>query len=241
MPGGTWRTMYEEILSNAGRPSGDADKAKRAIVDAIDKHAAESFFFQSGEIRFDTVDGQSGYGDGAGISGLLEVVGPLTLLVEGDATDLFLLPRISPNELLDARAFQAGSEAQPEAWAWLHGRIELFPTPDETIHTVIGNGIFTHGRLTKRHNGTTYVYFTTDGVTELTDNYPESVEVNQWFDAGYTMIRSYAEYILYSSQLHAQAGQVERLLTRYLEHYDALKARTDRPAAVKYVVPMELP
>lgn len=240
MPGGTWRTMYEEILADAGRPSGDADKAKRAIVDAIDKHAAESFFFNEGAIRFPTVNGQSGYGDGAGLNGLLQVLGPLTLLVDGEEANQQLLPRMTWGEMVEARVLQAATASQPEAWAWRDGRIELFPTPDEDEHIVVGNGLFQHGRLRRRHNGTSFVYYTGDGVTELADNYPEGVEVNRWFDEGYVMIRCYAEYVLYSSQLHAQAGQVERLLTRYLEHYETLKARTDRPLAPGFIRPMEL-
>jgi hypothetical protein len=240
MPGGTWRTMYEEVLLNAGRGSSDAIKAQLAICDAIDRHAAKGFFFAEREFRFDTVDGRAAYGDGAGLYGLLRVTGDeLTLLVEGDEANPVQIPRLSIGELLTERSLQGGTGAQPEAWAYHDGAIQLVPTPDETVHIIRGHGRFSHGRLRRRHNGTTFIFYASDGVTQLTDNYPEGVEVNHWFDEGYSLIKCYAEYVLYAGQLHAQKGQVERLLTRYLEHYEALKSKTDQQSMPKFIRPWE--
>ena len=53
----TWETMWREILANAGRPSGDAQKAKFAIVDAIDKHRDRPFYFNERTLTIATIAG----------------------------------------------------------------------------------------------------------------------------------------------------------------------------------------
>jgi hypothetical protein len=239
----TWATMYQEILSDAGRVSGDAAKVKLAIVAAIDRHRGQSFFFNQREFRFDTIQGRARYGeDVSGYPrGLVSVIGDLTLLVEQDTANPQLLARVATEQLQRARALQASTQSQPEAWGFFDRSIELFPTPDETIHTVTGQGVLNAWGVTKRYDTPTsaFKFYKPDG-GEVGDNYPSGAEVDPWFGEAYELIKAYASYVLYGEKLHSQDGRKEALQMRYLECLDELQTRSNRLEAPQYIEPMEL-
>jgi hypothetical protein len=235
--------MVEEILSDAGRPSGDSTKVKLAIVAAVDRHRDQSFFFNERTFEFPTVDGQSAYGeaDSGFPRGLIHVIGELTLLVAQDSTSPTTLPRIAFEKMQDLRALQAATEAQPEAWSYFNRKIELYPTPDATVHTITGAALVDVGTITKRYNSATsaWEFFQPwEPAVAMTDDYPSAAQDNAWFREGYELIKAYALTVLYGEKLHTQDGRLESARIRYLEALDALQSRGNRLTAPMYIEPM---
>jgi hypothetical protein len=239
----TWGTMGNEILSNTGRPSGDREKVNRCIVDAIDAHRGDGFFFNETTFTVATVDGQSGYGEATSgfPKGLVEFIGDPWLEVAQDSTILYRLQRAPWPTLLQLRESSPG-KSQPTYWSWWNKLLELWPTPDATVHNLRASCYAAPGTPVKKFNTTTSVFdfFQPDGVTAMADSYPASPTVNAWFAEGYQMIRCYAEYLFYSQVIHAQNGRAEAALTAYLQSRGALEQRAARLSTPRFIEPMAL-
>jgi hypothetical protein len=248
----TWRTMFEEVLANTGRPNNASEvvRAKLAIVSAIKQHVGEGFSFNETSFEFDTVSGQVFYGEAdAGVPrGMFELVGALRLYVAGDTSSIVALPRKSLQEFRGLQVGHAGG-GQPECFTVWAGRIALFPTPDATVHTIAGDShaLDGAGLIISRHDGTAFKFYkpgTTSFVVgnEVVDAYPDpgAGEVNAWFGEGYDMVRCYAEYILYAQVYHAKDRRADAALTRYLEAKSALEQRSTRLAMPRQIDAYEL-
>jgi hypothetical protein len=236
-----WGTMWREVLLNAGRPESEGDKAKRAIVGAIQQHRDAGFFFNEGSLDVATVDAQSGYGeaDSGFPKGLVEIIGELHLEIEQDAENRIELVRKSWPAMREYRLYNPES-GQPLVWSFWNGKVELAPTPDATVHNVVGECIVDVGTLTHAYAGAAWHYYKPNTTTDLADDYPTGADVNRWFKEGYQMILAYAEYLVYGGKVHAKDGRSEAALTRYLECRASLETRGSRLSTPKAIEPMEL-
>lgn len=238
----TWATMYNEILSNAGRPSGDAEKVKRCIVDAIDAHRGDGFLFnETATFTVATVDAQATYGeaDSGFPKGVVEIIGDPWLEIGQDSTNLYRLQRVAYPVILQWREADPG-KSQPTYWSWWNKKIELFPTPDATVHNLRASTYSAPGTLFKKYNtgSGAFDFFQPDGTTAMADSYPASPTVNAWFAEGYQMIRCYAEYLFYAQVIHAQDGRAEAALQAYLQARGALEQRGARLSTPRFIEPM---
>lgn len=240
----TWATMYQGILASAGRPAGDADKVKRCIVDAIVHHAGEGFFFnEQATFSVATVDAQAAYGEAtAGFpKGVVEIIGDPWLEIAQSSANLYRLDRIAWPTMLAWREHNTG-KSQPTHWAWWNKKLELFPTPDATVHNLKATCYAAPGTLSYKYNTTTAVFdfFQPDGVTAMVDGYPVSPAVNAWFAEGFAMIQAYAAYLFYANMIHAQDGRAEAALQTYLQARGALEQRGARLSTPRFIEPMAL-
>lgn len=255
-----WGTMYNEILSNASRPSGDTEKIKRCIVDAIDAHRGDGFFFSEFDIHFRTFDGRSGYdetqvdlpgvtvvGTASFPKGIVEVIGELSLELGQDDTAMVQLCRVSWPTMLQLRAASPASgttsagRGQPTHWSWWNKKLEFYPVPDATVNNVRGTVYAAPGTIIKTYTGGAFAFYKPGTTTAMADNYPDGVtEFNAWFAEGYQMIRCYAEYLFYSQVIHAQDGRAEASLTSYLQARQALEQRAARLSTPRFIEPMRL-
>lgn len=256
-----WGTMYNEILSNSGRPSGDVEKIKRCIVDAIDAHQGDGFFFTEADLHFQTFDGRSGYTETqvdlpgttvVGIpsfpKGIVEVIGDLYLEIDQDDTSMTRLNRVSWQLMLQLRGYSPASgitqsgRGQPTHWSFWNKKIELFPMPDATVHNVKGTVYASPGAVIKTYTGGAFVFYKPGTTTAMADNYPNTGggESNAWFGEGYQMIRCYAEYLFYSQVIHAQDGRAEASLQSYLQARASLEQRAARLSTPRFIEPMAL-
>jgi len=234
--------MYQGILANAGRTSGDADKVKRCIVDAIVHHAGEGFFFnEQTTFTVVTVDGQASYGEAASgfPKGVIEIIGDPWLEIGQDDQNLYRLQRTSYPTLLEWREHNPG-KSQPTYWSWWNKKIELFPTPDATVHDLRASCYAAPGTLSYKYNTGTAVFdfFQPDGTTAMTDAY--GAANNAWFAEGFAMIQAYAAYLFYATVLHVQDGRAEAALTAYLQARGALEQRGTRLSTPRFIEPMAL-
>ena len=245
----TWATMYQEIASDLGGGRSNATdlvKIKTAIIDAIESHRAQHFFFNEASFSFATVDGTSAYGES--VSGfpdnLIRLLGDyLYLDIDQDSDQRQEVRIVSIMEIQQARI---GSEVKshPEIAAFFDEQLELWPTPDD-VHDVVGRCVVDVGSPIKKWVTSEFKFYKPDQlVTEMDDDYPDpgSAEENFWFgdSLGYGLIKHFALYLLYSGVYKATDGQDQRALVRSLGYKQEIEQRTALLTAPRRVRPYGL-
>lgn len=247
--------MVEEILSDTGRPSSDSTRVKLKICDALDAHRNEHFFFNEADFSFTTVINVDSYDTVTGgvPATLTKILGKYLFLDRlGVATDRWRVVRKS-REYMDRLRSGSTPSGQPEVYAWFGSKIELYPKADASGHIVRGRGSFDPGLIIKRFDtaGSAWKFYkpaTTSFVigNEVGDDYPNGADVNFWFQTptvqqspGYTLIRWYAEYLLFSGVWQDTTGRGDRALQRYVELRAHIEDQSFNRSAPMEVAPVD--
>lgn len=233
-----WGTLRQNLVDQAG-DGRDADDVQRAMVDAIAHESSEHYFFNEQRFSFATVDGQQTYGTADGVPvGIVSFISQWLFLDVGQDADDRHPIRKETMQWIDTARAGASAGDQPEAWAYFDEKIELWPDPGSTTHDVRGRVVVQPGVPSYVYSGGSWSFKKPDG-TAMTDDYPDSGsgEANAWLtdDQAYRVIRSYAEYLLYSGTWHATKNQDQKALQRYLEFKEKLEDRmaTHRPHRIE--------
>jgi hypothetical protein len=243
-----WGTSYQRILLSSGKPANQADHVKHALIDALDHHRHDQFYFNALAFNFTLTASTANYGEAT--TGfpkeLISVVGEhLYLDRAGVASDRYPLARVSQEELELCQSAGGAYTAQPEIWAFFNREIHFYPTPDSSTDVVRGRAYVDQWVPILRFETPNWKYYkplTTSFIApnELTDTYPVTpLDLNPWFteSGAAAMIRHYAEYLVWSQHWQANDGQDQKALMAYTQARHALESRSSSMLAPLQVEP----
>lgn len=229
-----WGTLYQRLLLSSGQPANQADHVKQAIIDALDHHRHDKFYFNSLAFNFTLTASTANYGEAT--SGfpkeLIEFVGEyLYVDIGGSADQRYPVRRVSQEELELSRADGGAHEAQPEIWSYFNRELHFYPTPDSSTDVIRGRAYVDQWVPKASYEAAVWKYYKpleAIGGAVLTDDYPTGGDLNPWLTESQvaSLIRHYAEYLLWSQHWQATDGQDQKALMAYTQARHSLEQRT---------------